>query len=312
MAAPSLEDLPSTSLSSASFFASTSLPRNTNAADPFLAVSTPTPSSRNSSGTSSAHILFPSSPAEAVREQTYQRIFANFVLRIEEADAEDLPARPIPLGLESVDPTPGLLTWAANLHASLEETKRRRETHIQAMYDQLEGLWRRLGVAEGDMDAFVETHRGSTEETVREYEEELERMLELKRERMGMFIESAREEIVRLWDDLMVGEEERAEWAPFVDDEHTEELLTIHEDEIKKLKEERRFKAPLLAGIKKYFEICEEEKELAAAASDQTRLLGRGRDPGRLLREEKMRKRVSKEKPRVSSLFLCLSSLCID
>lgn len=60
-------------------------------------------------------------------------------------------------------------------------------------------------------------------------------------------------------------------------------------------------KAPLLAGIKKYFEICEEQKELASAANDQSRLTGRGaRDPGRLLREEKMRKRVQKEKPRVS------------
>lgn len=69
-------------------------------------------------------------------------------------------------------------------------------------------------------------------------------------------------------------------------------------------------KAPLLAGIKRYFDICEEEKELAAAASDQTRLLGRGsRDPGRLLREEKMRKRVSKEKPRVrafSAISFCM------
>lgn len=77
-------------------------------------------------------------------------------------------------------------------------------------------------------------------------------------------------------------------------------MLTIHEDEIRRLKEERRLKAPLLASIKKYFDICEEEKELAAAAGDQSRLLGRGpRDPGRLLREEKMRKRVHKEKPRV-------------
>ena len=93
-------------------------------------------------------------------------------------------------------------------------------------------------------------------------------------------------------------------------DEFTEELLTIHEDEIKRLKEERRMKAPLLAGIKKYFDICGEEKELAAAASDQTRLLGRGRDPGRLLREEKMRKRVTKEKPRVSRFSFSFNSGC--
>ena len=90
-------------------------------------------------------------------------------------------------------------------------------------------------------------------------------------------------------------------------DEHTEELLCIHEAEIKRLKDERRLKGPLLASVKKYFDICEDEKELAAAANDQSRLLGRGpRDPGRLLREEKMRKRVTKEKPRVSiSYILC-------
>lgn len=77
-------------------------------------------------------------------------------------------------------------------------------------------------------------------------------------------------------------------------------MLAIHEEEIRRLKEERRLKGSLLTGIRKYFDICQEEKELAAAAADQTRLLGRGpRDPGRLLREEKMRKRVTKEKPRV-------------
>ena len=76
--------------------------------------------------------------------------------------------------------------------------------------------------------------------------------------------------------------------------------MTLHEDEIKSLKLERKMKGPLLMNIKKYFDILEDQKELAAAAADQTRLLGRGpRDPGRLLREEKMRKRVTKEKPKV-------------
>jgi hypothetical protein len=151
----------------------------------------------------------------------YQSIFATFVARIEEADDEGLAeSQSIPVGLENVEPTLGLLSWATNLRSSLEDTKRRREAHIQAMYDQLEGLWRRLGVSEADMDAFVEAHRGSTEGTVTQYEEELDRMLELKRERMGLFVSSAREEIVRLWDDLMVGEEERADFAPFADGKH--------------------------------------------------------------------------------------------
>ncbi|KAF9451602.1 hypothetical protein P691DRAFT_699098 [Macrolepiota fuliginosa MF-IS2] len=289
ISAPTLDDLSSRSASTST----------TPTSDPFL--STPTPSSRSGSSTN-----FLRDEQAASLEVEYQRTFARFVARIEEADDEALTDNQgVPYGLESVDPAPGLLSWAKGLQGSLEDLKRRREAHIQGMYDQLEGLWRRLGVGEADMDAFVENHRGSTEDTVREYEEELERMLELKRDRMGTFIESARQEIVKLWDDLMVGGDERADFAPFVDDENTEELLTIHEDEVRRLKEERRLKAPLLASVRKYFDICEEEKELALAAADQTRLLGRGpRDPGRLLREEKMRKRVSKEKPRLEQDLL--------
>ncbi|KAF8192990.1 microtubule associated protein-domain-containing protein [Pholiota molesta] len=227
--------------------------------DPFLA-STPTPACR-----SSASMLLFREDVSMAPEYEYQQIFAKFVLRVEEVDSGSTqPAS------QNVPPTNSLLTWAANLQASLEETKR---------------LWRRLGVADAEMDMFVEAHRGSTQEAVQEYEEELERMLELKRERMGTFVESAREEIVKLWDDLMVGEDERADLR------HLRTVsLTIHEDEVKRLKDERR----------KYFDICGEEKELAASAADQSRLTGRGsRDPGRLLREEKMRKRVSKEKPRL-------------
>ncbi|KIK71555.1 hypothetical protein GYMLUDRAFT_186402 [Collybiopsis luxurians FD-317 M1] len=297
---PSLEDLESVSSTLSPSLYSSSSSQLHPSSDPFtVSISTPTPPSRNSK--SYSPLL--SSEDEDHSDVAYQRVFATFVARVEEAEAEGRAASSAsstPIGLNGVDPTPSLLTWASCLCGQLEETKRRRETHIQAMYDQLEGLWRRLGVAQEDMDAFVEVNRGSTEECIRAYEEELERMLELKRERMGAFIGSAREEIQHLWDELMTGEEERGAFGPFVDDEFTEELLLIHEEEVRKLKEEKRQKAPLLASIKKYFDICEEEKELAIAASDQTRLLGRGaRDPGRLLREEKMRKRVSKEKPRL-------------
>ena len=45
-------------------------------------------------------------------------------------------------------------------------------------------------------------------------------------------------------------------------DEHTEDLLTIHEEQIAKLKEERKSKASTLVAIRKYFQIIEEQKEL--------------------------------------------------
>ncbi|KAI9441326.1 microtubule associated protein-domain-containing protein [Lactarius indigo] len=258
---------------------------------------TPTPGSR----LHHPSLLPVSDPTE--NEITYQRIFARFVAQLDEADDELVAGRCA--GLEGVEPTPGLVAWAEATRGTLEDLQRRREAHIQAMYDQLEGLWRRLGVPDTAMDGFVDAHRGSTEETVHEYEAELERMLELKRERMSAFVENARGEIAKLWEELLIGDEERADFTPYFDDEHTEELLLIHEEEIRRLKEERRTKAHLLPSIRKYFDICGEEKELANSASDQSRLLGRGsRDPGRLLREEKMRKRVQKEKPRLEKDLL--------
>ncbi|THH04962.1 hypothetical protein EW145_g5143 [Phellinidium pouzarii] len=280
-------------------------PHSTSASpsDPFLSsvssISTPTPCPRGK-------VSFAPLLTEAEPVSNYHNVFALFVLRMDEAEAEGKAAEPSSLiGVEGIEPTVGLMAWAEQIKAELEEIKKRRETHIQAMYDQLEALWRRLGVEDADIDEFVENNRGSTEENVQSYEAELERMLELKRERMSVFVGNARAEIETLWDDLMISEEERADFAPFRDDEHTEDLLTIHENEVRRLKEERRIKAPLLANIRKYFEFCEEEKELAAAAMDQNRLLGRGpRDPGRLLREEKMRKRVSREKPRLEKDLL--------
>ncbi len=178
--------------------------------DPFIR--TPTPGSR-----SKPPLLFTSSTPDSSEDETaYQRIFARFVAQLDEAD-DELTGRCA--GLEGVEPTPGLLAWAEATRSALEDLQRRREAHIQAMYDQLEGLWRRLGVPDNAMDGFVDAHRGSTEETIREYEAELERMLELKRERMSAFVENARSEIAKLWDELLFSEEGRGDFMPYFDGE---------------------------------------------------------------------------------------------
>lgn len=88
------------------------------------------------------------------------------------------------------------------------------------MYDQLEILWKRLGIEDTDIDDFVELNRGSTMANVLAYETELERMQEMKRERMSVFIGNARAEIERLWDDLMAGEMDREAFAAFYDGEY--------------------------------------------------------------------------------------------
>lgn len=227
--------------------------------------------------------------------------------------------------LEGVEPSQGLLEWADQLIKDLQAIEIQRQAQIEAMCDQLINLWKRLDVEVEDMESFMERHKGVTEECVLAYEGELESMMALKRERMGQFVENAREEIRSLWDGLMMSEAERKEFAPFIDSslshsilfnltdssfflilaDYTEDLLTNHEEEIRRLKEDRELKEALLGKVKKYFEICDEQKELEKAAGDQGRLMGRGhREPGRLLREEKMRKRVTRDKPKVCRDFV--------
>lgn len=118
---------------------------------------------------------------------SYNVIFSRFVARLQEANDESLdiagPGNEV-FGVESVEPTPGLMKWAESTKTrvrwlcrfalergsltllQLEELKSRREAHIQGLYNELENLWRRLGVTEEEMDAFVEVNRGSTEANV--------------------------------------------------------------------------------------------------------------------------------------------------
>lgn len=130
-------------------------------ADPFLeSTGTPTPSCQ---GRSDAKFLFrsaspaPTSPPELstdpVRE--FQLAFSRFVQLLDSSSTPD----PVPatlLGSLAVEPTQKMMLYAEQRHTELAELKKRRESHIQAMYDQLESLWRRMGVDDTAMDAFVE------------------------------------------------------------------------------------------------------------------------------------------------------------
>ena len=171
---------------------------------------------------------------EFPNEHEYLRALGRYIDLLD-ASPQDSPPGTL-LSSCGVEPTQEILAWADRLHAELNELKRRREVHIQAMYDQLEALWRRMGVDEAAMDGFVDANRSSTGATIQAYEEELERMIDFKRERMGEFIANARTEIEDLWEELMVGEEERNDFAAFVDGEFFLSLFVYFFD----LKKRRR------------------------------------------------------------------------
>ncbi|GAA5886410.1 hypothetical protein JCM6882_001629 [Rhodosporidiobolus microsporus] len=213
---------------------------------------------------------------------------------------------------------------------ALELLKSARNTTIQTTYDELYPLWTMLGVGEDEMEAFVNRWMGSTGAVVRAYQQELARMLLLKRQNLATFIARERALLTSLWDSLYLSHPARLalfpEYAISVEptrrvvrsvgedgqvQEREEEevsanvsegLLERHERERERVEREVEDARPVLERLRRYFEVVEKGRELEAAAADPSRLMDKSRGAAmRLAQEAKDRKRVDKEKPKLES-----------
>jgi protein regulator of cytokinesis 1 len=187
----------------------------------------------------------------------------------------------------------------------LNEEKKARERRLKELRSLVEQLWEKLGVEEPDRRKFLNTNRGCGVRQINEFEDELARLNELKRQNLHLFVEDARYKLQELWDGLYFSEEEMLDFTPAFSDVYSDALLEAHEQEIKRLEALKEQRAPVLALIDKHRSLIKDRDDLASASQDASRLMMRGqkgekRDPTRLLREEKMRKRIAKELPKVS------------
>ncbi|KAJ9618913.1 Microtubule bundling protein [Taxawa tesnikishii (nom. ined.)] len=179
-----------------------------------------------------------------------------------------------------------------------------RERRLKELKVKVEGLWDKLGVEESDRKNFLTSNRGCGLRTINEFEDELSRLNELKRQNLHLFVEDARFKLQELWDSLYFSEEEMLDFTPAFSDVYSDALLSAHEAEIARLETLKEQRAPTLAMIDKHRSLIKDRDDLTASSQDASRLMMRGqkgekRDPTRLLREEKMRKRIAKELPKV-------------
>ena len=188
----------------------------------------------------------------------------------------------------------------------LSNEKAARERKLKELKAMVEGLWDRLGVEDLDRKRFLSGNRGCGLRAINEFEAELDRLNELKRQNLHLFVEDARCRLQELWDGLYFSEEEMLEFAPAFSDVYSDALLSAHEAEIERLEALKEQRAPTLQLIDRHRSLIKDREDLAASSQDASRLLakptkGEKRDPTRLLREEKMRKRIAKELPKVEA-----------
>ncbi|KAK9487542.1 microtubule associated protein-domain-containing protein [Lipomyces starkeyi] len=184
----------------------------------------------------------------------------------------------------------------------LQEEKDSRLRRLSAAKAAVQHLWSKLSEDEAAVKSFDRANRGIALHVIEAYEQELARLNEKKRDYMHIFIEDARQTLQRLWDSLYFSEDEMLEFTPAWTDIFTDASLAAHESEIARLEQLLQERKPALALIDAYRELQEDIVELEQSQQDASRLLSRGpgrRDPSRLLREEQMRKRIAKRKPKI-------------
>jgi protein regulator of cytokinesis 1 len=187
----------------------------------------------------------------------------------------------------------------------LSDEKKVREKRLKDLKATVEGLWERLGVEEHERKKFLNSNRGCGVRQINEFEDELSRLNELKRQNLHLFVEDARYKLQELWDGLYFSEEEMLEFTPAFSDVYSDALLEAHEQEIGRLEALKEQRAPTLALIDQHRSLVKDRDDLQASSQDASRLMMRGqkgekRDPTRLLREEKMRKRIAKDLPKIA------------
>ncbi|EEB07948.1 antiparallel microtubule cross-linking factor Ase1 [Schizosaccharomyces japonicus yFS275] len=189
-----------------------------------------------------------------------------------------------------------------------EEVSKERQTrleNIQSMKLEAQKLWTRLEIDFSEFQERLSDENRCDDETVTFWKEQLEKLYELKLRHIPVFIEDARHRIEDLWDTLCYSEEQRHQFLPAFEPAFTEESLVLHEQYLKVLENEVAANKQLLNLVHRFLTLQAEKQELEISANDSSRLTQRGRrDPGRLLREEKMRKRIQRDLPKTQSALV--------
>ncbi|XP_037304322.2 protein regulator of cytokinesis 1b isoform X2 [Pungitius pungitius] len=182
------------------------------------------------------------------------------------------------------------------LVCQLEEQKAENEAMCEAQREQVQRLWGRLGVPQEEREAFSEHMVASRRRNLEALRAEVQRLEELKRLNICNVTDAIRAEIAVFWDKCFLSTDQREAFAPYFSEVFTEELLSLHEAEIQRLKQHYEDHRELFEGVHQWEDSWRLFLQLEKKANDPTRFTNRG---GNLLKEEKQRSELHKSLPKL-------------
>ncbi|ODV59292.1 Ase1p ASCRUDRAFT_87729 [Ascoidea rubescens DSM 1968] len=139
-----------------------------------------------------------------------------------------------------------------------------------------------------------------TTTTLKAFNEEQERLILKKKNLIKDLILNFRSKIIKIWDQLHYTKEERLEQFSLIDNttEYNDKTLDLYEAQYEKLNKTLGYFKPILDLIQNLTKIIEDKKALEESQQNSSRLLKRNYSKI-LLEEEKMRRNINKNLPKV-------------
>nr|XP_045596197.1 protein regulator of cytokinesis 1-like isoform X1 [Procambarus clarkii] len=234
------------------------------------------------------------------REKTFKRLKRNLSSLLEQLELK--PSYPFEHSILS--DIEGLFILSCEnlqklkqLNEDYDQKVKENECACLQLHEQIRLLYDRLEVDPVERDNFFASINSPTPSVLTTLQRELERLEELKRQNMSRFINQLRRELEILWEKCHICERERNSFLPYFTEGYTEEILEAHDNEVMRLNAYFNDHKQIFMKIKQRHEVWNKLVQLEEKANDPNRLFGnRGCS---LLQEEKERKRVKNELPRV-------------
>ncbi|KAL1453438.1 hypothetical protein WDU94_007578 [Cyamophila willieti] len=190
------------------------------------------------------------------------------------------------------------LDHLSNLKVSLEETRNAMALELESLRYTLSTLWNRLETKSNEREKFIVKNNKLNTSTIEQFKKEIQVCQALKLKHIQKIVGSIRTELQDWWTKAHIGDAERQKFELFtLTDNITEEVLEAHEREVENMKQYYEENRDILDLLEKRFELWDEMIDLENKANDKERLFNnRG---GQLLIEEKKRKFIQKELPKI-------------
>ncbi|ELU02314.1 hypothetical protein CAPTEDRAFT_226476 [Capitella teleta] len=198
-------------------------------------------------------------------------------------------------------------------HDELEEKQQENYSRASKLREKCEDLWRRLQIPEEERAEFLSRNSGFKPKSLNAMREEITRCEHLKLANMRQVIEQTRKQLTEWYDKCYYSREQRSAFRPFFNgnvctqmdnpriftfcaDDFTEESLELHDRQLASVRAYYAENEEMLTNVARRQVLWDDFMEFERKAADPNRFFNRGCN---LLKEEKARKKVMKELPRV-------------